>query len=357
MQINQKNYSNNYALSSNFQGKGKSKNENEKHNPSFIRKVGGYFGGSFASSGVSAALSIPLTAAVLGTIHYYPEKDSDNIVNAANDIVKQKGLDKKGVKLLFVDDKNESTLRKIVYKEYLQQAPKSKIGKLRLKITENYFKSINKMMKQSLEKTSPYDAKTNKLLKNFNLKSMQKFMTTVITTMVKKGFNAFYLPEGNVAATAKNRASLIFHEMGHAANANSSKVMKTLITKIRAIPKMVAAPVMLVALCHTNKKSKPEGEKNKFTKALDFIKNNSGKIVFASFLPMIAEEALASIRGVGYAKKALGATKALKIAGLYSIALTSYIGSGAIVGYSTKVAGKVRDKIVYPSEVKKQIKK
>ena len=38
-------------------------------------------------------------------------------------------------------------------------------------------------------------------------------------------------------------------------------------------------------------------------KTLDFIANNAGKLTLASYMPMLAEEALASHRGIGQAKK------------------------------------------------------
>jgi hypothetical protein len=318
-----------------YSGKPKQKEDVvEYKKPSFMRKVGGYFIGSWASSAVNIALGLPLTVGILGALHKYKGGSFEENERAAQKMADESGLTKKGFKNLFIDKDNKQQLVDKVLEEIDISTKKSKVAQFKEKCAEKYIDAtIGKGEKG-----------TGKAL----LQSFKKVIAEVYAWMVEKGFNAFYLPETNVAATAKKKSDLIYHEIGHAMNANSSKFAKFAQSAARRIPALVLPITMLTALCHTNLKPKNNEEKSKTTKVLDYIKNNAGKLTFFSFVPMIMEEALASARGIKFVGKEFGTGRAAKIGALYTVALGSYIGAAAIQGYAVKIAGKVRDKIVYP---------
>ncbi len=329
-----------------FQAKKKFVANDTKDHPSFFKKVLGYFGAAYTLSGVRLLLSLPLGLAVMMGLKKYPEKNSGEIAEAAQNVLKQTGLDKKGLRLFFADQGNENLLTKQVYRTILKSQPKSAFARFKQNMTEKMLKGYTR----KISKLMP----DNKDLQNINLKTVYKFISKFYSSMIRKGLNAFYLSKTNFAATARNKASLIFHEIGHASTANSSRLAKRLQGLVRRMPKLAMLPLGLIAFCHTNIKSKPASEKSKFTKTMDFVKDNAGKIVTLSFLPLVAEEALASFKGVNYARKVLGNKQAAKIGLLYTLALSSYAGTALISGYAMKVASKVRDKIVYPNEYQRQ---
>ena len=78
---------------------------------------------------------------------------------------------------------------------------------------------------------------------------------------------------------------------------------------------MLALPIALIALLKT-KKAEGEQPTGVVDKATDFIKNNAGKLTFATFIPTLIEEAMASIKGNKMAKELLNPQMAKKIANL-----------------------------------------
>ena len=88
-----------------------------------------------------------------------------------------------------------------------------------------------------------------------------------------------------------------FHELGHAVN-NMKGGIGSVLQKLRG-PGMALAGIMgSVALLSRNK---PKEEKRNLN---DWILDNCGKIAFVGMLPTVAEETLASVRGIKMARKA-----------------------------------------------------
>ena len=143
---------------------------------------------------------------------------------------------------------------------------------------------------------------------------------------VARGENAFYTDELKLAVAPKSKPSLILHELGHAINAHKGKFLKFL-QKSRGY--VSAVPTVLLLLNGAIPKDK-DNKKN-------FIERNAGLIGFASFLPTIVEEGLASIRGVKAAKETLG--KAVNLAPLkrnYFFAWLTYLIAGIGLGVAAK---------------------
>ena len=148
------------------------------------------------------------------------------------------------------------------------------------------------------------------------------------TQMFKYGANAAFEPKNNkVYIGEKGLFSSVFHEIGHALNYNSSKTMRFM-QKLRNITPY-GVPVLGLGLFAAGlfHRVKPESEtqpKSLWEKTKDFVKNNSGKITFVSFLPMLAEEGVASIKGIKLAKKYLNPTQIKRLNKNYLSAFKSY---------------------------------
>lgn len=126
------------------------------------------------------------------------------------------------------------------------------------------------------------------------VKKIRIRMTKIV--QIEKGKNAGYIPIINkIIMPPDNKLSIAgFHEIGHAMNHNSK------IGKIITLGKLIRtfAPIPLIAIACFKK----EKNDNK-PKTTSFIKNNIGKLIFATrIIPMI-DEALASIKGYNLASK------------------------------------------------------
>ena len=143
---------------------------------------------------------------------------------------------------------------------------------------------------------------------------------------VARGENAFYTDQLKLAVAPKSKPSLILHELGHAINEHKGKFLRFL-QKSRGY--VSAVPTALLLL----NSAMPERHDNK----KNFIERNAGIIGFASFLPTIIEEGLASLRGVKAAKQTLG--KAVNLAPLkrnYFFAWLTYVIAGIGLGVAAK---------------------
>ena len=229
-----------------------------------------------------------------------PDVDSfDNTISNANKILDKTGLGKKGVKLFVSDNTPES-----------DHVLDSMFGKF----TEN------------------------KLIKNFK-------------KLIQFGGNSAYLPDNKtIVMSDKALYTAVYHELGHASNANGNKFTK-LLQKSRILTPLglpIIAPLVLAAsLLHNVDKSKSSEEKSKKEKTLDFVSKNAGKLTFATYLPILAEEALASVKGVKYAKEFLKPEQLTKLKGNYKKAFGTYaqvaVITSAAVGLASIVADKIRN--------------
>ena len=185
----------------------------------------------------------------------------------------------------------------------------------------------------------------------FAPKSIKEFLSKNVVSQIEDGANALYavsakkiiMPEGGKLGLA------LFHEAGHAMNANLSKFGKVL-QKCRPLT-LLAIPISLIALLKT-KKAPDEQPKNKLDKATTFIKNNAGKLTFAAFLPAILEEGLASLKGNKFAKQLLSPDLAKKVAKTNALGFTSYLLAATLSAVGLYAGVKVKDAIAHKKEIK-----
>ncbi len=151
--------------------------------------------------------------------------------------------------------------------------------------------------------------------------------------IVADGKNAFYSDDLKLAVAPKSKPALLPHEIGHAANAKNG-FLKLLQKSRRYAVFAPAAALFASSLLPTRQ----DGKKN-------FVERNAGVLGFCAFLPTIAEEGLASLRGIKQAGKTLG--KSINLGALkrnYLFAWATYLLAGIGLGISTKYAF-VEDKL------------
>lgn len=163
---------------------------------------------------------------------------------------------------------------------------------------------------------------------------------------IKEGTNACYIPDLKKIKVNMDKAAIsAFHEAGHAKNHLQSKFGK-LLQKCRKPGYAIAGLMGYVAL-FSRRKPKEDDSGIK-----DFVQNNCGKIAFAALLPTVAEEALASHKGIQIARDG-GLSEAMikNLKKFYGKALLSYIGYAVATGVSVFVASKITEKFTRPKKI------
>ncbi|MEI7473466.1 MAG: hypothetical protein WCK67_01700 [bacterium] len=170
-----------------------------------------------------------------------------------------------------------------------------------------------------------------------------------LTSQIVQGDNASFLPSLNKIVVAKKQSMYLFHEIGHSINANSGKFINSFIGASRMFPAFI--PVILACTAFkSNKIEKTDKNNNPINKVVKFIGNNAPVLGALSFLPMLAEEGLASIHGLKFLKDKLPTSVFNKILKSNALAFSTYLvtGLGAIGGL--KLAQVCKDTIDKPKQ-------
>ena len=183
-------------------------------------------------------------------------------------------------------------------------------------------------------------------------KSLKNMITSMMESTVEEGKNAFFSPDVNkVVIPPKGKGALqlsVFHEIGHSMNFNTSKIGK-LLQKGRLLG-LLALPIGLIALWKT-KDTSDEKTNSIVDKSTDFVKDNAGKLTFATFLPTLIEEGMASIKGNKLAKNILKPQLASKVAKCNGIAYLTYLTAAVMAGLGMWAAVSVKDKIASKNQI------
>lgn len=178
-----------------------------------------------------------------------------------------------------------------------------------------------------------------------------KTYRNILQYTFENGDNAAFFPKTNrIGVNIDKLGASTFHEMGHAINRNMSTFWKGM-QKIRK-PAMLSASAMMLTGIFKRPKAEGEQPKNKFDKATTFIKNNVGKLVTLCFVPVVAEELMATHRGNKMAKQFLPADMFKKIRKTNRLGASTYILTGLASGLAAFTATKVRDLIAAPKKVR-----
>ena len=163
----------------------------------------------------------------------------------------------------------------------------------------------------------------------------------------KMGRNACFIPNSKEVLINTDKISIAgFHELGHALNALKSKYGVKYLAKLRTPGYVIAGLMEYFAIFS---RTKPKGAPRSLT---DVIEDNCGKIAFLAMLPVVAEEAIASIRGVKLAKKT-GIEQPFinNMKKLYGKALATYGGRAVLGGLAVYASRKVMDYFTRPRVV------
>lgn len=210
--------------------------------------------------------------------------------------------------------------------------------------------SIVKATTENMDEVNRIIAKefdNNIILKHLPQKIREKIKagTGGIASMIQSGKNACYTFHSKKILMPKNKLGLaVFHEAGHACNNNLSKFGKIL-QKCRPMS-ILALPIAMIALFKT-KKAEGEKPKNAVDKVTTFIKENAGKLTFAAFLPVLAEEGLATLKGNKFAKQLLSPELAKKVAKTNAFGFSTYLLKAALSGLGIFAGTKVKDAIAH----------
>ena len=184
-----------------------------------------------------------------------------------------------------------------------------------------------------------------------------------INAQIADGRNACFVASGKNTLGEKiknlvyvNREKLpmaTFHELGHAHNFNTSAAWRVM-QKGRLGWMGLAAAISMIPLF--TKESKPEEGKELTAgqKFKNWVRKASPALAFTAMLPMLAEEAAASIKGCKMAKPLLDKALYSGVVKTNALAYTSYLALAAGSAVFALVAKKIKDKNIAKQEQEQQ---
>ena len=163
----------------------------------------------------------------------------------------------------------------------------------------------------------------------------------------KAGTNACFVPKTNEVILNTDKISIAgFHELGHAMNNLMSKYGVKYLAKMRGLGYAIAGLMEYFAIFS---RTKPKEAQRSIT---DIIEDNCGKIAFIAMLPIVAEEAIASKRGLKLAKENGLPEQLIKnMKKLYGKALLTYSGRAVLGGLAVYASRKIMDAFTRPKPV------
>ena len=202
----------------------------------------------------------------------------------------------------------------------------------------------------SIEYLKPSGEKLG-LFEKFKLLSNPNRMREAIKEGLNAGHDTFsnkiLMPENKISFTA-------FHEIGHSINFNNSKFWKGM-RKARSLSMGLTALPMIYGALSKESKAEDGKELNFLQKTNNFIRNNAGKLSFATMLPVLAEEGMASIRGQKLANKLLPKNVARTVLKGNAVAYSSYVISALGFAAAAYTAVKIKDVIMNEQNKSKKI--
>ncbi len=270
--------------------------------------AGAVIGGVVTGTAVKGSTKIPMNAVskkAMRTIKNMSREISQEeltaVQNSVFNTIKRSGLEAKGVGVIKATAENSKEITEIMGKE----------------INNSLFRFMPKIIKD--------------------------ICAYIFKAQMQGGENACYtFASKKIIMPEKELGLALFHETGHAMNANLSTIGRIL-QKCR-LTTILAIPIAAIALFKT-KKAPGEEPQTKMGKTTTFIKENAGKLTFATFLPILIEEAMASIKGNKYAKKLLNPELAKKVAKTNLLGFSTYLISAVATSLGIFLGTKVKDSI------------
>ena len=299
--------------------------------PGFWTTAGAVIAGSAAQSAVANSNKCIARPILKKMKEASQSCDNKTLRAAINDAFINSNLFKNGVELLDVKQSKDKHFLKNIFDVVIKNKSTYNSGEL----------AANKKLHEAILNSLP------KFLRNTTCGDIA---VKVVKNMIEAGNTAAYLfKTKKIAVNIDKLGTSAFHEMGHAINHNQSKIWKVI--QGMRLPAMAAGGVFgLTALL---KRQKLEGEQpvNTFDKVTTFVKDNVGKLVLASFVPIVSEELMATYRGNKMAKKLLPSEMFAKVKKTNRLGAVTYISSALLTALAAYSASKVRDKIAEPKKI------
>ena len=171
------------------------------------------------------------------------------------------------------------------------------------------------------------------------------FFTSKDLAFKDNGVRKVYIKKNSIIMPKNDISGAVFHEMGHAMNYHFSTIGKTL-QKLRPLSMLGSALIGLYGACTRKSKSKNGEELNSKQKTNNFIRNNAGLLAFGASVPMLIEEAMATVKGQKFADKLLSKELAANVSKGNKIAYCSYALIGIFSALGAFTAVKIKDSIM-----------
>ena len=159
------------------------------------------------------------------------------------------------------------------------------------------------------------------------------------TSDYARGTNAAFNSKTNQIIINTKKISIAgFHELGHALNRLKGSFLTKMNSRLYGVGYAIAGYMGYIALFS---RSKPKDAPKTIG---DRIKDNCGKIAFVAMLPVVAEEALASCKGIKLAKE-VGVNSAgiSALKNLYKKAFMTYAGRCVLGGLAVGASSMIMD--------------
>ena len=292
---------------------------NREQNIYYARSLAGAVAGGAGYYGVKKFGYLPFRKWMVDYISKNGSKNNDEFLSVVQKVLNETGLADKNVKICDFTPELE--------KEFAENMTQN--------IKYRYRNVFPKFLKEKMI--------------SINLKKMKHRHQAV-----KNGTNAFFMPSKNsVVINTSKFAVVIPHELGHAQNYNSNKFYNKMIRGLRK-PCVKIAPLILLTGLLTPQKTKEEKPKNNLEKVDNFVKQNCGILMSLTLLPVILEEALASINAKKMVKSHLPDNLLRHMSKMNLVGFSSYVFGALLTGIAATTAVFLRDKIAgsKPEEAK-----
>ncbi len=308
----------------------------------------------------------------------YNKSNNDKLTNSLIKMYMESGLWEKGITVydyqngipckaaiedfsVFSPKRKQDTIRneKIMspeeFIEWTEKNPKKakrmekSLDKQLEKASQNFEKygTNNKML--ILQQKSPKLFKYRVWFESLNLSSVQASCDTVAT-----GANACAVGKRVHINLGENKAFALAHELGHASNKISKGIGKitSLSAEYSRKANVFLLPLILATAIFRNKKAEGEESETISGKCLDFVKDNCTAMTAATQVPTLAEEGLASIKGLKMSKKYVTKKEFGMLKNVYKKAFMTYAGAAALTTLAVFAADMVKNLICPPEQAK-----
>lgn len=166
------------------------------------------------------------------------------------------------------------------------------------------------------------------------------------------GENAFAKEKGIHVNMKNSLFASLPHELGHVSNNMSKGLGRVTSFSARLAPKVniLLFPILLGTAIFRDKKAEGEESKTIVGKSLDFIKDNCVGISALSQVPCLAEEGLASIKGLRMSKKYVAPQEQKMLKGFFKRAFGTYVVAAGAAVLPIFVANTIKNVICPPKE-------